>query len=99
LLIADEVGLGKTIEAGLIMIEMQARQDLRRILIVCPSNLKYKWQLEMHRRFGEDFKILMASHFHEFLDDFQKYSDQTTLHGIISIETIRQNSILERLDV
>ena len=47
LLIADEVGLGKTIEAGLILTELRARLDLHRVLIVAPSHLLTKWQTEM----------------------------------------------------
>lgn len=55
MLIADEVGVGKTIEAGLILKELQARQDLGNILIVCPKALVRKWRMEM-RRFDEEFR-------------------------------------------
>ena len=44
LLLADEVGLGKTIEAGLIWKELRAREKSKRLLVVCPSILKEKWQ-------------------------------------------------------
>ncbi len=57
LLIADEVGVGKTIEAGLILRELQSRQDLENVLIVCPKPLVSKWRAEM-RRFDEDFYVL-----------------------------------------
>lgn len=57
ILVADEVGVGKTIEAGLILKELQARQRIERILVVCPKDLAPKWQLEM-RRFDENFQIL-----------------------------------------
>ena len=43
LLVADEVGLGKTIEAGLIWTELKARFDYRRMLIICPKVLCQKW--------------------------------------------------------
>jgi ATP-dependent helicase HepA len=59
LLIADEVGVGKTIEAGLIFKEMQARQELGNVLIVCPKALVSKWHLEM-RRFDEEFRPLTS---------------------------------------
>lgn len=59
LLIADEVGVGKTIEAGLILRELQTRQQLDNILIVCPKALVTKWQQEM-RRFDEDFRPLSS---------------------------------------
>ncbi len=56
LLIADEVGVGKTIEAGLILRELQARKDVRSVLILCPKPLvsERKWQIEM-KRFDEHF--------------------------------------------
>ena len=57
LLIADEVGVGKTIEAGLILRELQARRNVQRVLIMCPKALVTKWQTEM-RRFDERFRIL-----------------------------------------
>jgi superfamily II DNA or RNA helicase len=52
LLIADEVGLGKTIEAGLVWTEMEARRQADRVLVVCPSSLVQKWKREMEERFG-----------------------------------------------
>lgn len=56
LLIADGVGVGKTIEAGLVLQELQARRDIQSVLIICPRPLviERKWQIEM-RRFGERF--------------------------------------------
>ena len=56
LLIADGVGVGKTIEAGLILRELQARRDIKSVLIICPRPLvtERKWQIEM-RRFDERF--------------------------------------------
>jgi SNF2 family DNA or RNA helicase len=57
LLIADEVGVGKTIEAGLILRELQTRQRVDNVLIVCPKALVPKWRMEM-RRFDEDFRPL-----------------------------------------
>ena len=59
LLIADGVGVGKTIEAGLILREIQARRDIRSVLIVCPRPLvtEKKWQNEM-KRFEERFTHL-----------------------------------------
>lgn len=59
LLIADEVGVGKTIEAGLIIKELRARMDLSSVLIICPKPLvsERKWFLEM-KRFEEDFTAL-----------------------------------------
>ncbi|QCP47924.1 ATP-dependent helicase [Trinickia violacea] len=60
LLIADEVGLGKTIEAGIIWTELRAREDMRRLLIVCPAVLREKWRDELKLRFGIDATIVDA---------------------------------------
>jgi superfamily II DNA or RNA helicase len=57
LLIADDVGLGKTIEAGLVVQELLLRHRARSVLIVCPASLCLKWQDEMRDRFGLDFRI------------------------------------------
>ena len=56
ILIADSVGVGKTIEAGLIIKELQARNELENIMIICPKPLvtERKWETEM-KRFDEDF--------------------------------------------
>ena len=58
LLIADDVGLGKTIEAGLVAQELMLRQRARRILIICPSALQVQWQEQMRSKFGLDFRIV-----------------------------------------
>ncbi|MEM8614354.1 MAG: SNF2-related protein [Cyanobacteria bacterium P01_H01_bin.105] len=52
LLIADEVGLGKTIEAMYIWKELQTREEARRLLIVCPAMLRQKWQDDLRQRFN-----------------------------------------------
>jgi len=57
LLIADDVGLGKTIEAGLILSELHARRRANRVLIVCPASLCLQWQREMQVKFGFRFVI------------------------------------------
>ncbi|HSR68008.1 MAG TPA: SNF2-related protein [Acidobacteriota bacterium] len=58
LLIADFVGAGKTIEAGLVMQEMLARQRVRRVLVVCPASLQVQWQEEMLQKFALQFEIV-----------------------------------------
>lgn len=75
LLVADEVGVGKTIEAGLLLRELQARRPLRSVLIVCSKALvaEEKWHREM-RRFDEEF-ITLGS------DELRYCLDQTDLEG------------------
>lgn len=57
-LIADEVGLGKTVEAGLVLKEFIYRYNYQRILIACPASLLYQWQHEMKSKFNEEFTII-----------------------------------------
>ena len=56
-LIADDVGLGKTIEVGLLLAAMKRRRLARRVLVVCPAGVVRQWQDEMRFKFGEDFRI------------------------------------------
>ena len=58
LLIADDVGLGKTIEAGLVIQEMLLRHRARTVLIICPASLQEKWRVEMLEKFGLEFRIV-----------------------------------------
>lgn len=75
LLIADEVGVGKTIEAGLLLRELQARRPLRSVMIVCSKTLavEEKWHREM-RRFDEEFVTLTGANLRYCLE-------QTDLDG------------------
>ena len=65
LLIADDVGLGKTIEAGLVIQEMLLRHRARTVLIVCPASLQEKWRLEMAEKFGLEFRIVDSTYIKE----------------------------------
>jgi superfamily II DNA/RNA helicase len=58
LLLADDVGLGKTIEAGLVALELLLRHRAKRIMIVCPPGLMLKWQDELAEKFGLTFEIV-----------------------------------------
>lgn len=62
-LLADEVGLGKTIEAGLIFRELKLRGLVKRVLIVVPKGLVTQWVQEMQTHFGEEFRLLTPSEF------------------------------------
>jgi len=57
-MLADEVGLGKTIEAGLIIKELKTRGLIERVLVVCPKGLVTQWESEMLEKFGERFAIV-----------------------------------------
>ena len=60
ILIADEVGLGKTIEAGLIWTELRARQTANRLLVLCPARLRLKWKQELLHKFGIKSEVCSA---------------------------------------
>lgn len=70
LLIADDVGVGKTIEAELILRELQARRDIKSVLIICPKPLvaERKWQMEM-KRFEENFTHLDGKTLHYCINE------------------------------
>ncbi len=57
ILIADEVGLGKTIEAGYILAELSLRGKINNCLVICKSSLKEKWQTELKEKFSFNFQI------------------------------------------
>ena len=65
LLIADDVGLGKTIEAGLVVSELIMRHRARRVLVVCPAALQIQWRDQMRDKFGLDFRIIDSELFRQ----------------------------------
>ena len=66
-LLADDPGAGKTVMAGLLMRELMRREDVRRVLVLCPKALTDQWRREMWERFRERFVLvtgdLVSSHF------------------------------------
>lgn len=97
LLIADEVGLGKTIEAGIILTELQARGPMDRVLIICPSRLREKWANELNRKFNQDFKIFNSREFREASTNINERSGHARLHAIVSVQTMRAQNCREAL--
>jgi len=76
ILVADEVGLGKTIEAGLIWTELTARFDAKRLLVLCPAMLREKWQMELANRFGVKAEIADAKAILDKLKLLKGYPEQ-----------------------
>ncbi|MDE0066429.1 MAG: helicase-related protein [Acidimicrobiaceae bacterium] len=90
LLIADEVGLGKTIEAGLVWTELDARRQANRVLVVCPSMLVPKWRAEMRERFDYELEDLNhRSQLDEMLERFDKDRMPKRFAGVCSLERLR----------
>lgn len=85
ILIADEVGLGKTIEAGHVLLELKARGEFKTALIVCPNSLKIKWQTELLEKFGLNFKIYES--LNDAVEDLKAHPQNA--RGILNYEKIR----------
>ena len=58
LLIADDVGLGKTVEAGLILTELLLRRRIQRVLVLTPASLRQQWQEELWDKFSQRFEVV-----------------------------------------
>ena len=97
LLIADDVGLGKTIEAGYILRELKSRTVLERTLIVVPSRLRTKWQAEMDRRFGERFDIIGSRELRAWAERMETHRELSRFGWIVSIESARQPAVTQFL--
>ena len=93
ILIADSVGVGKTIEAGLIIKELQARNELNNVLIICPKPLvtERKWELEM-KRFDEEFVPLTGDMLRQDISDTDRDGAWPVKHS----KCIIPYSILDR---
>ncbi len=89
LLIADEVGLGKTIEAGLIWTELRSRIDAKRLMIICPAMLREKWKMELGERFGIKADILNATEFHNTLQEAIQFGPHYDFSVIASLQGLR----------
>lgn len=89
MLIADEVGLGKTIEAAYIWKEIQARESARRLLIVCPAMLREKWRGDLRRRFNITGEIISARDLLERVKDVAEHRTSDSFVYITSLEGLR----------
>ncbi len=108
LLIADEVGLGKTIEAGLIWNELEQRTHLARTagrraalhfrgLVVCPAALVHKWRDEMSQRFDRQLRVLDNEGMEELLSLLRRGEDEQPFAGVVSLERLRRAGQLTEL--
>jgi len=98
-LVADDVGVGKTIEAGLILKELEARSSLTSVLVICPRPLvaERKWQLEM-KRFDEDFTQLDGRMLAECISETDRDGEWPERHSktIIPYSLFGEDSIMGR---
>jgi superfamily II DNA or RNA helicase len=92
LLIADDVGLGKTIEAGLVMQELMLRYRARTMLIVCPAGLTLQWHDEMRDKFGLEFRMVDAGLLRDLRRSRGLYANPWTHYPrlIVSIDWLKR---------
>lgn len=76
-ILADEVGLGKTIEAGMVIKELKARGLVKRALVVCPTGLVTQWSAEMQEKFHEKFQVILPSDY----DTIRRLTDSDDVYG------------------
>ena len=98
ILVADEVGLGKTIEAGYVVMETVARNPSARVVIVCPAGLRTKWRNELLNRFGLRFEIMDRPTAIRRIARGEDGPEDSTLRGIVSYETIRGEDFLQAIN-
>lgn len=76
-ILADEVGLGKTIEAGMVIKELKTRGLVKRVLVVCPTGLVTQWAAEMQEKFHEKFNVILPSDY----DTIRRLTDNDDVYG------------------
>ena len=98
LLLADDVGLGKTIEAGLILTELLLRRRIRRVLILAPAALRDQWHQEMHDKFSLSFDVLDRQETHKLRKQLGLDANpwRTFPRVITSYHYLRQHDVLEQ---
>ncbi len=101
MLLADGVGLGKTIQAGLVITELVARRLAHRVLIVSPAGpLMDQWQVEMSERFGLRLEIIDRQKLEDIRRNTELGSnpfDHVAL-GLVSVDFLKQERVLDQLE-
>jgi superfamily II DNA or RNA helicase len=99
LLIADDVGLGKTIEAGLVIQELLLRHRARTVLIVCPASLQEKWRIEMLEKFGLEFRVVDTAYIKQLRRERGIHANPWTSHPrlIASMDWIKSGEGLRAM--
>lgn len=99
LLIADDVGLGKTIEAGLVIQELLLRHRARTVMIVCPASLQEKWRSEMLEKFGLEFQIVNTDYVKELRRNRGIHANPWTSYPrlIVSVDWLKSGEPLRTL--
>lgn len=98
LLLADDVGLGKSIEAGLVLSELIRRRRIRKVLVLCPAALRYQWQQELRTKFGLHFDIVDRPETHALRKQLGMDANpwRTFQRAITSLHYLKQPDVLEQ---
>ncbi len=99
MLIADDVGLGKTIEAGLILNELISRNMGERVLVVAPASLTVQWQSELKEKFDLDFEIFNYDNINEIRQNIPSGANPWSFRNkiIASIDYLKRDDIKYQL--
>jgi superfamily II DNA or RNA helicase len=100
LLLADDVGLGKTIEAGLVLQELLLRRRIRRVLVLTPAALRRQWQQEMKDKFSLSFDVVDREATHDLHTRLGMDANpwRTFPRIIASYHYLRQPDVLQQLE-
>ncbi|MBI4228564.1 MAG: DEAD/DEAH box helicase, partial [Deltaproteobacteria bacterium] len=100
ILIADDVGLGKTIETGMLLKELSLRGFAKRILIVVPAPLCFQWQRELRERFDENFIIYNSSYIEALRYSLSKDANVWEVNQkiIASLDYVKREDVLNELE-
>jgi HKD family nuclease len=90
-LIADDVGLGKTVEAGMVMKELVARHRADKVLVIAPAGLVLQWQREMREKFDEVFELFTSTRLREWRSTRPAGETLSTRHSrvVVSLDTAK----------
>jgi hypothetical protein len=98
LLLADDVGLGKTIEAGYVLRELEAHQVVERVLILVPARLAPKWKREMVIRFEEHFEVVKGGEIIHQADSLRRGREMEPFRWIVSYESVRPEEVRHAIE-
>ncbi len=98
ILIADDVGLGKTIEAAYLLRELDAHQAIERVLIIVPARLKSKWKKELRQRFDESFDIVKGADIIQQVQRAAQGKELEPFRWIASFESTRSEDVRSALE-
>ena len=98
LLLADDVGLGKTVEAGLVLRELLNRRRIRRVLVVCPASLQLQWKEELRSKFSLEFDVVDRAAFTRVQREYGMDANPwaVTPRAITSMDFLRQPDVRQR---